>query len=107
MNDLDVVHDFAPDVPLPWLTELAMARERVVAGIAGRRSERGPARRIAFGGVTVAAAAAITAGVMLVGGTHAVVAVPAQLTGLHGGDWRGGVGGGADLAVGGWDPERA
>jgi hypothetical protein len=93
MNDLDVVHDFAPDVSLPSASDLSVAREHVVAGIAGRRTfplqaeaerlerkRRGPARRIAFGGVAVAAAAAVTAGLLLGGGTHAVVTVPAQLT---------------------------
>src|ERR1700733_12587599 len=81
MNDLDVLHDFAPEVPLLSASELSAVRQIVVDGIAGRRSRRGPARRIAFGGVTVAAAAAITAGLLLGGGTHAVVTVPAQLTG--------------------------
>ena len=80
MNDLDVLHDFAPDMPLPSASDLSAAREKVVAGIAGRRIRRGLARRIVFGGVTVAVAALITAGVMLASGTHAVVTVPAQMT---------------------------
>jgi hypothetical protein len=80
MNDLDVLRDFAPDMPLPSASDLSAARERVAAGIAGRRTRRGPARRIVFGGVTVAAAAAITAGLLLGGGTQPAVTVHAQLT---------------------------
>ena len=95
MNDLDLIRECAPEAPLLTLSELSAPRERVLAGVAqGRHSFRpaaaerrrakrhGPARRIAIGGVTVAAAAAITAGVLA--GTHrtapAVVTVPAKLT---------------------------
>jgi hypothetical protein len=94
MNDLDVLRDLAPDAPLLSITELSVARERVLAEVTqGRHSfrpaaaerrwakRRGPARRITIGGVTVAAAAAITAGVLVVGGTTpSVVTVPAKLT---------------------------
>ncbi|MGH8961232.1 MAG: CU044_5270 family protein [Jatrophihabitantaceae bacterium] len=95
MNDLDVLRDLAPDAPLLSITELSVARERVLAEVTqGRHSfrpaaaerrwakRRGPARRIAIGGVTVAAAAAITAGVLVATNktTPAVVTVPATLT---------------------------
>jgi hypothetical protein len=83
MNDLDLIRDFAPETPLLSITELSVPRERVLAVTQGRHAFRhGPARRIVIGGVTVAAAAAITAGVLT--GTHrtapAVVTVPAKLT---------------------------
>jgi hypothetical protein len=81
MNDLDLLRECAPDAPLPLLTELSVPRERVMAGFAPTRKRRGHARRIAIGGATVAAAAAITAGVLAAGETApAVVSVPAQLT---------------------------
>jgi hypothetical protein len=95
MNDLDLIRECAPEAPLPTPSELSAPRERVLAEVTqGRRSFRpaaaerrwakrhGPARRIAIGGVTVAAAAAITAGVLV--GTKttapAPVTVPAKLT---------------------------
>jgi hypothetical protein len=83
MNDLDLIRECAPDAPLLSITELSVPRERVLAVTQGRHAfRRGPARRIVIGGVTVAAAAAITAGVLT--GTHrtapAVVTVPAKLT---------------------------
>lgn len=83
MNDLDLIRECAPDVPLLSLSELSIPRERVLTEMQGRHAKRrGPARRIVIGGVTVAAAAAITAGVLT--GTHrtapAVVTVPAKLT---------------------------
>lgn len=106
MNDLDLLRDTAPDAPLPSLSDLSGPRQRVVTGIAvyGEqdrhalpppaaerrwRKRHGPAARLAIGGVTVAAAAAITAGVLV--GTHgaapaarsggtAPAVVPAQLT---------------------------
>jgi hypothetical protein len=110
MNDLDLLREHRPDAPLRSLSDLSSAREAVMAAIAAdaqpdrlaaipsaaaprwrelRRGWPGPARRIAIGGVTVAAAAAITAG-MLAGTAgsahhtqtaasgHAVV--PARLT---------------------------
>src|ERR1700733_934074 len=97
MNDLDLLQQSVPDVALPSLTELSEARVRVVAGItssgiAGRRTfprqaaerlarkRRRLARRIVGGGVTVGGAGGVTGGLLLVGGTHAVVAVHAQLT---------------------------
>jgi hypothetical protein len=95
MNDLDVLRECVPDAPLLSSAELSEARHRVVTTIArGRaasasgvrppRAELRPglARRIVIGGVTVAAAAAITAGVLA--GTHrtalAPVTIPAKLT---------------------------
>jgi hypothetical protein len=95
MNDLDVLKECVPDAPLLSSAELSEARHRVLTTIArGRaasasgvrppRAELRPglARRIVLGGVTVAAAAAITAGVLA--GTHrttpAPVTVPATLT---------------------------
>ena len=95
MNDLDVLRECVPDAPLLSSAELSEARHRVLTTIArGRaasasgvrppRAELRPglARRIVIGGVTVAAAAAITAGVLA--GTHrttpAPVTVPATLT---------------------------
>ena len=95
MNDLDLIRDFAPDAPLLSDNELSESRHRVLTTISrgratsarGVRPPRvelrpGLARRIAIGGVTVAAAAAITAGVLT--GTHrtapALVTVPAKLT---------------------------
>ena len=84
MNDLDLLRECAPDAPLLSITELSAPRERVLAEVTqGRHAKRrGPARRIVLGGVTVAAAAAITAGVLA--GTHrttpAPVTVPATLT---------------------------
>jgi hypothetical protein len=95
MNDLDVIREFAPDAPLLSSTELSQARHHVTTTIARGRaasasgvrplraeSLAGLARRITIGGVTVAAAAAITAGVLV--GPHrsvpAVATVPAQLT---------------------------
>jgi hypothetical protein len=94
MNDLDLIRDFAPDAPLLTLSELSVPRERVLTVTQGRHAFRpaaaerrwakrhGPARRIVIGGVTVAAAAAITAGMLA--GTHrtapALVTVPAKLT---------------------------
>ena len=81
MNDLELLRECAPDAPLPSITELSASRERVLAGMQGRHAFRhGPARRIAIGGVTVAAAAAITAGVLVGGTTPAVVTVPVMLT---------------------------
>jgi hypothetical protein len=95
MNDLDLIRDFAPEAPLLSNSELSEARHRVLTTIArGRaasasgvrppRAELRPglARRIAIGGVTVAAAAAITAGVLVATNrtTPAVVTVPATLT---------------------------
>ncbi len=95
MNDLEVLRECVPDAPLLSSAELSEARHRVLTTIArGRaasasgvrppRAELRPglARRIVIGGVTVAAAAAITAGVLA--GTHrttpAPVTVPATLT---------------------------
>src|ERR1700748_36045 len=83
MNDLDLIRDFAPDAPLLSLSELSVPRERVLTETQGRHAfRRGPAWRIVLGGVTVAAAAAITAGMLA--GTHrtapALVTVPAKLT---------------------------
>jgi hypothetical protein len=95
MNDLDLLRECAPDAPLLTGAELSEARDRVLTTIARGRAasasgvrppraelRTGLARRIAIGGVTVAAAAAITAGVLV--GTHrtppAVVTVPAKLT---------------------------
>src|SRR6478672_521023 len=95
MNDLDLIRDFAPDAPLLSDSELSESRHRVLTTISrgratsarGVRPPRvelrpGLTRRIAIGGVTVAAAAAITAGVLT--GTHrtapALVTVPATLT---------------------------
>src|SRR6478672_3000525 len=95
MNDLDLIRDFAPDAPLLSDSELSESRHRVLTTISrgratsarGVRPPRvelrpGLTRRIAIGGVTVAAAAAITAGVLT--GTHrtapALVTVPAKLT---------------------------
>jgi hypothetical protein len=94
MNDIDLIRDFAPDAPLLSNRELSEARHRVLAtisrdratsarGVRPPRAELRPglARRIAIGGVTVAAAAAITAGVLAAGGTApAPVTVPAKLT---------------------------
>jgi hypothetical protein len=94
MNDLDLIRDFVPEAPLLSGTELSGARHRVLTqisrgratsarGVRPRRAELRPglARRMAIGGVTVAAAAAITAGVLMVAGTApAGVTVPAQLT---------------------------
>ena len=98
MNDLDVLREYAPEAPLLTLSELSAPRERVLAEVTqGRRSLRpaaaerrwakrhGPARRIAIGGVTVAAAAAITAGVLAgndstTAPAAAPVTVPATLT---------------------------
>ena len=94
MNDLDVLREYAPEAPLLTLSELSAPRKRVLAEVTQdrrsfrppaaerRRAKRhGPARRIAIGGVTVAAAAAITAGVLA--GTHrtapAPVTVPATV----------------------------
>jgi len=81
MNELDLLRDFAPDAPLLTRAELSEARHRVATGIAPGRKRPGHARRIMIGGVTVAAAGAITAG-LLVGGQNqpAVVTVPARLT---------------------------
>jgi hypothetical protein len=95
MNDLDLIRDFAPDAPLLSDSELSESRHRVLATISRGRVTSAPgvrpprvelrpglARRLAIGGVTVAAAAAITAGVLT--GTHrtapALVTVPAKLT---------------------------
>jgi hypothetical protein len=95
MNDLDLLRELAPDAPLLSVSELSAPRERVLNEVtqgrhafrpaaAERRGakRRSPARRIVIGGVTVAAAAAITAGVLL--GTHRIapapVNVPTQLT---------------------------
>ena len=95
MNDLDLIRDFAPDAPLLSDSELSESRHRVLTAISrgratsarGGRTPRaelrhGLARRIVIGGVTVAAAAAITAGMLA--GTHrtapALVTVPAKLT---------------------------
>jgi hypothetical protein len=95
MNDLDLLRECAPDAPLLSITELSAPRERVLAEVTqGRHAfrpaaaerrwakRRGPARRIVLGGVTVAAAAAIAAGVLA--GMHrttpAPVTVPATLT---------------------------
>ena len=92
MNDLDLLRECAPDAPLLSITELSIARERVLAVAQGRHAFRpaaaerrwakrhGPARRIVIGGVTVAAAAAITAGLLVWGETPAGVTVPATLT---------------------------
>lgn len=92
MNDLDLLRDFAPEPPLLTLSELSIPRERVLAVTQGRHAfrpaaaerrwakRRGPARRIVIGGVTVAAAAAIMAGLLVWGETPAVVTVPARLT---------------------------
>lgn len=83
MNDLDLIRDSAPEAPLLTLSELSIPRERVLAVTQGRHAFRhGPARRIVIGGVTVAAAAAITAGVLVgtKGTTPVVVTVPAKLT---------------------------
>ena len=75
MNDLDLLRDFAPEAPLLTLSELSIPRERVLAVTQGRHAFRhGPARRIVIGGVTVAAAAAITAGVLA--GTHRTAPAP-------------------------------
>ncbi|MGH3420092.1 MAG: CU044_5270 family protein [Streptosporangiaceae bacterium] len=95
MNDLDLLRECAPDAPLLSSAELSEARHRVLTTIARSRAASasgvrppraelrpGLARRIVIGGVTVAAAAAITAGVLA--GTQrtapAVVTVPTQLT---------------------------
>jgi hypothetical protein len=95
MNDIDLIRECAPEAPLLTLSELSVPRERFLAeATQSRRAFRpaaaerrwakrhGPARWIAIGGVTVAAAAAITAGMLT--GTHgtapAVVTVPAKLT---------------------------
>ena len=92
MNDLDLIRDFAPDAPLLPITELSVPRERVLEVAQGRHAFRpaaaerrwakrhGPARRIVIGGVTVAAAAAITAGLLVWGETPDRVTVPATLT---------------------------
>ncbi len=95
MNDLDVLRECVPDAPLLTLSELSAPRERFLAeATQGRHAFRpaaaerrwakrhGPARRIVIGGVTVAAAAAITVGVLVgtKGTTPAVVTVPAKLT---------------------------
>jgi hypothetical protein len=78
MNDLDVLRDFAPDAPLLSSAELSEARHRVATGISRKRPGR--ARRIVIGGVTVAAAGAIAAGVLAGQNRPAVVAIPTQLT---------------------------
>lgn len=93
MNDLDLLRDFAPEAPLCSITELSAARERVLAVTQGRHAFRpaaaerrwakrhGPARRIVVGGVAVAAAVGITAGVLVVEGTApAPVTVRTTLT---------------------------
>src|SRR5712671_4504377 len=92
MNDLELLRECAPDAPLPSLSELSAPRERLLTATQGRHAfrpataerrwakRRGPARRIAIGGVVVAAAAAIAAGVLAGGETPAVVTVPAKLT---------------------------
>jgi hypothetical protein len=95
MNDLDLLRECAPEAPLLSSVELSDARHRVQTTIARSRAasasgvrppraelRTGAARRMAIGGVTVAAAAAITAGVLV--GTKttapAVLTVPAKLT---------------------------
>jgi hypothetical protein len=83
MNDLSLIHELGAQTPLPSLAELSSARATVVEGIAaaegGRHAFRAPAeerrgakrhgprrpgRRIVFGSVAVAAAAAIAGGVL-------------------------------------------
>jgi hypothetical protein len=95
MNDLDLIRECTPEAPLLSSVELSDARHRVLTTIARSRAasasgvrppraelRTGTARRIVIGGVTVAAAAAITAGVLA--GTHrttpAPVTAPATLT---------------------------
>jgi hypothetical protein len=68
MNDLDPISELRPEVPLADATELAAARERLIAAIsvgnrqraarpAGRRMR--PSRRFALAGATAAAAAGL------------------------------------------------
>ena len=84
MNDLDLLRECAPEAPLLSSAELSEARHRVLTtiGLARRSTMRpGLARRIAIGGVTVAAAAAITAGVLA--GTHRTTPAPVTAPAMH------------------------
>jgi hypothetical protein len=83
MNELDLIHEFGAETPLLSLSELSSVRDVVTGGITGiaagedryafpapaaerrGRKRHGPARRVVIGSVTVAAAAAITAGVLV------------------------------------------
>ena len=94
MNDLDLIRECAPEAPLLSSAELSDARHRVQTTIARSRAasargvrppraelRTGAARRIAIGGVTVAAAAAITAGVLA--GTHRTTPAPVTAPTMH------------------------
>ena len=94
MNDLDLLKECAPEAPLLSSVELSEARHRVLTTIARSRAasargvrppraelRTGAARRIAIGGVTVAAAAAITAGVLA--GTHRTAPAPVTVPAMH------------------------
>jgi hypothetical protein len=81
MNDLDLLRECAPEAPLLSSAELSEARHRVLTTIARSTMRTGAARRIAIGGVTVAAAAAITAGVLA--GTHRTTPAPVTVPAMH------------------------
>jgi hypothetical protein len=68
MNDLDLIRELRPEIPLADATELAAARERLTAAVAAdiRQPDRSPAgrrprrsRRFALAGATAAAAAGV------------------------------------------------
>src|ERR1700689_2465301 len=83
MNELDLIHEYGAETPLLSLGELSPARDVVTAGIAGiaagedryafpapaaerrGRKRHGPAWRVVIGVVSVAAAAAVAAGVLV------------------------------------------
>lgn len=77
MNDLDLIRDLRPQVPLADTTELAVARERLIAAVAAdhRQPHRAPttgkrlrpSSRVALGGATAVAATSIAAAVLVSG----------------------------------------
>jgi hypothetical protein len=66
MSDLDLIRDLAPDIPLPGPAELAAARSRLAAAIAGEHGSRAvrPARW--RGWLALAGTAAAAAGLLIV-----------------------------------------
>lgn len=77
MDEMTLLRSVVDQTPLPTATDIAPARERLMAGLAARRPERSRKRLVLSGATVVGLAAAIT-GVVALGGLESVGVAPPQ-----------------------------